>query len=156
MNNKVKEGRYWTNEDGTTGYQPFTVDNFEDCQHCGRPHGDEVEIVQGKDRAIVYLHPECEAPYRQRWGDKIIISTEEVTDDLGIFALSVDRYIQAAIIKDVISRIIEPGADLDAARKTLCPELVDAILAARERWKRETSEARMEQTRESGEDDIPF
>jgi hypothetical protein len=95
MSNKVrKEGRYWTNEDGTTGYQPFTVDNFEDCQHCGRPHGDEVEIVQGKDRAIVYLHPECEAPYRQRWGDKIIISTEEVTDDLDNFALSVDRYIR--------------------------------------------------------------
>jgi len=66
-----KEGMYWTNEDGTTGYRPFSDDNFEDCQHCGRPHGDEVEIVQGKDRAIVFLHPECEAPYRQRWGDKV-------------------------------------------------------------------------------------
>ena len=61
---------YWTNEDGTAGYQPFTDDNFEDCQHCGRPHGDEVEIVQGKDRAIVYLHPECEAPYRRRWATR--------------------------------------------------------------------------------------
>ena len=30
MNNKVKEGIYWTNEDGTAGYQPFTDDNFED------------------------------------------------------------------------------------------------------------------------------
>ena len=77
-NEERKEGRYWTNEDGTTGYRPFTDDNFEDCQHCGRPHGDEVEIVQGKDRAIVYLHAECEAAYRQRWGDKIIISSQEV------------------------------------------------------------------------------
>jgi hypothetical protein len=64
-----KEGMYWTNPDGTAGYQPFTDDNFEDCQYCGRPHGDEVEIVQGKDRAIVYLHAECEAAYRQSWGD---------------------------------------------------------------------------------------
>ena len=72
------EGRYWTNEDGTTGYEPFTDDNFDDCQHCGCPHSDEVEIVQGEDSAIVYLHPECEGPYRLLWGDKIIISTTEV------------------------------------------------------------------------------
>ena len=37
-----KEGMYWTNPDGTPGYQPFTDENFEDCQYCGRPHGDEV------------------------------------------------------------------------------------------------------------------
>jgi len=83
MNNKVKEGRYWTNEDGTTGYQPFTVDNFEDCQHCGRPHGDEVEIVQRTDRAIVSLHPECEAPYWQLWGDGLINRRTEAVDHLG-------------------------------------------------------------------------
>ena len=51
----------------------------EDCQHCGWPFGDEVEIHQGKDRGV-YLHQnhECEAAYRQRWGDKIIISSQEV------------------------------------------------------------------------------
>ena len=72
-NEERKEGVYWTNGDGTPGYRPFTDDNFDNCDHCDRPDADEVEIVQGKDRAIVYLHPECEAPYRQLWGDKIII-----------------------------------------------------------------------------------
>ena len=74
-NEERKEGRYWTNADGTPGYQPFTDDNFDNCDHCGGPHADEVEIVQGKDRAITYLHRECEAPYRKLWGDKIIIRT---------------------------------------------------------------------------------
>ena len=66
----------------------------EDCQHCGRPFGDEVEIHQGKDRAIVYLHPECEAAYREYWGDKIIVSSKEEpdipvpSDDIRVFSVA--------------------------------------------------------------------
>ena len=54
--------------------------DYDDCQHCGHPHGLEVEIVQGKDRAIFYLHPWCEAAYREKWGDKIINRDKPVAD----------------------------------------------------------------------------
>ena len=63
--------------------------DYDDCQHCGHPHGLEVEIVQGKDRTIFYLHPWCEAAYREKWGDKIINRDKPVADPTPSLAFAV-------------------------------------------------------------------
>ena len=43
------------------------------CQYCGGPHGDDIEIVENGRRAILSLHPACEPKYMAKFRGRIIL-----------------------------------------------------------------------------------